>query len=53
MNMITVIMQSEISTSSPITLIASHLTEKKIKINKTKIENIPQGVATELSKAPH
>lgn len=35
MNMISVITQAEISTSIPIMLIASHLTEKKIKTNKT------------------
>lgn len=42
MNMVNVSMQSEISTSIPITLTGSHPTEKKIKINKanTVIENI-------------
>lgn len=42
MNMVNVSMQSETNTSSPIMLTGSHLTEKKIKINKTNtvIENI-------------
>lgn len=42
MNMISVIMQAEISTSILVMLIASHLTEKKIKTNRTNtvIENI-------------
>lgn len=42
MNMVNVSMQAEISISIPIMLTESHLTEKKIKINKTNtvIENI-------------
>lgn len=57
MSKITILIQSEISASIPIRLIASHLTENKIKISKTNtgIQNrfIPQQVATESSKAPH
>lgn len=42
MNMVNVSVQSEISTSIPIMLTGSRLTEKEIKINKTNtvIENI-------------